>query len=247
MGPGSGDPSGDPITELPRPLTAAEVEAIDASNAFGFELLQEVTGEDRTATVFLSPLSASMALGMALNGADDTTFDAMRQTLGFEGLSEADINESYRDLLELLIDLDPGVEVAVGNSVWHRQGLALQQSFRDRVEEYFDARVQALDFGDAASADVINQWVSDVTRDRIQEMITPPIPANMAAYLMNAVYFKAGWTEPFDPDLTRDGPFHLPDGSTETVELMIRDDTLRSHTTERYAAADLPYAGQAFS
>ena len=51
-----------------------------------------------------------------------------------------------------------------------------------------------------------------------------PIDPNTIAYLINAVYFKAGWTEVFDPELTREAPFHRLDGRTETVELMIRDD-----------------------
>ncbi len=246
VGPGDDHPP-EPITELPRALTGAELEAIRASNAFGFDLLEEVVAEDRSSSVFISPFSASMALGMTMNGADGATFDAMRQTLRFGDLSEDEINESYRGLLDLLVELDPDVEVAVGNAVWHRLGLTLRESFRDRVESHFDARVEGLDFGDPASAEVINQWVREATRDRIETMVEPPIPSNIVAYLMNAVYFKAGWTEPFDPDLTRTEPFHLPNGGTEPVELMMRDDTLRVHVTDRYAAVDLPYAGQAYS
>ena len=37
-----------------------------------------------------------LALGMALNGADGATFQAMSATLGFGGLGQADINASYR-------------------------------------------------------------------------------------------------------------------------------------------------------
>jgi serine protease inhibitor len=246
-------PSGDlppkivPITELPRSLTAAEIAAIGASNDFGFDLLREVSGEDPAASVFLSPFSASMALGMTMNGADGETFDAMRSTLRFGSLAEDEINESYRGLLDLLVELDPGVEIAVGNSVWHRLEVALRESFRERVEAYFDARVEGLDFSAPDAADIINEWVSDATRGRIEEMIEPPIPGNIVAYLMNAVYFKASWTEPFDPDHTREAPFHLPDGSTETVELMTRHDTLRYHGTDRFDAVDLPYSGGAFS
>jgi serine protease inhibitor len=247
IGPGSDDRPGKPITQLPRDLTAAEVQAIEASNAFGFDLLREVVAEARGSSVFLSPFSASMALGMTMNGAAGGTFDAMRQTLRFGDLSEEEINASYRGLLDLLVDLDPAVEVAVGNSVWYRMGLTLRQTFRERVEAAFDARVQGLDFGDPGAADVINQWVREATRDRIEEMVQPPIPANVVAYLMNAVYFRAGWTQPFDPDHTRTQPFHLLDGSTEPVELMTRDDTLRAHHSERFAAVDLPYAGGAYS
>jgi serine protease inhibitor len=235
------------ITELPRALTASEIEAISSGNAFGFELMREVARAEPGKTVFLSPFSASMALGMTLNGTAGETFDAMRSTLGFDGLEEAEINTAYRDLLDLLSGLDPDVELAVGNAIWHRQELALQSDFRSRVEEAFDARIQGLDFGASGSADIINDWVSESTRGRIEKMIDPPIPGNALAYLMNAVYFKGAWTQPFDPRQTHTAPFRLEGGGTEDVRLMVRDDTIRYHQTATYGAVDLPYAGQAYS
>jgi len=246
-GPGDDPSPPQQITELPRDLTAAEVEAIEASNAFGFELLRQILDQEPGATVFLSPFSASMALGMTLNGADGHTFDEMRTALRFDGMSEEEINASYRDLLELLSGLDPDVELAVGNSIWHRQELALRSSFRDRVESYFDARVEGLDFGASDAARTINDWVRDATRNRIEEIVDDPIDPNVIAYLINAVYFNAGWRQPFDPESTRSETFHPLEGSPEPVQMMIRDDTLRYAQGESYRAVDLPYAGDAFA
>jgi serpin B len=77
----------DPITELPRALTPAEQIVIAQSNSFGFELLREAdkykNGEN--SNTILSPLSASMALGMALEGAEGETFTEMQAALGFQG------------------------------------------------------------------------------------------------------------------------------------------------------------------
>ena len=246
---GPGDDPSPPvqITELPRDLTTAEVEAIHASNAFGFDLLGQVLDQEPGSTVFLSPFSASMALGMTLNGADRHTFDEMRTALRFGNLSEVEINASYRDLLELLTGLDPDVELAVGNSIWHRQELALRSSFRERVESHFGARVQGLDFSAPGAAGTINDWVRDATRNRIEEIVDDPIDPNVIAYLINAVYFNAGWRETFDPDLTRTESFHPVDGGPEPVQMMIRDDTLRYAQEESYQAVDLPYAGGAFA
>jgi serine protease inhibitor len=247
VGPDPSDPTPEPIVHLPRDLTASELQVIQASNDFGFDLLREVAGEDPSATVFLSPFSASMALGMALNGANGGTFDAMRETLRFGDLAEEEINASFAGLLALLVDLDPDVETAVANAVWHREGTILREDFRDRVQDAFSARIEGLDFSAPGAADVINSWVSEATRGRIDEMVTPPIPANVVAYLMNAIYFKAGWTVPFDPEHTTRAPFYLPDGSSETVDMMVRDDTIPYFGTDRYDAVDLAYAGQAYS
>ncbi|TVR64249.1 MAG: serpin family protein [Gemmatimonadales bacterium] len=247
---GAGDPGPQPptpITELPRALSAAEVQVIQAGNSFGFDLLRRLADEKPDRTVFVSPLSASMALGMALNGADGATFDGMREALHLEGLDEEGINAGYRDLLDLLEGLDPEVELGVANAVWHRTGIQVLDDYRTRVQDAFDARIEGLDFSDPGAAARINGWVRDATNGRIDEMVTPPIPGNMVAYLLNAVYFKGGWTEPFDPDLTRSARFRLADGNTAPIDLMMRDDTIRHRVAGNWAAADLPYAGGAFA
>ena len=126
-------PGVDEITELPRALSAAEVEVIRASNRFGFNLLAQANRPDDN--LFLSPLSASMALGMTMNGAAGETWNQMRDALGFGSLAEDEINASYKSLLELLVGLDPAVETAIGNSVWTRLGFPVHSDFLDTVRE----------------------------------------------------------------------------------------------------------------
>ena len=63
------EPDGPPplLSELPRPLSAPELRIVDGANAFAFDLLRETTRSlPSDSNAFLSPLSASMALGMTL-------------------------------------------------------------------------------------------------------------------------------------------------------------------------------------
>ena len=89
------DPSGpgDTITSLPRPLSDAEQKLISGSNAFAFDLLRQINKGQRDANVFVSPLSASMALGMTANGAAGTTYDAMHSALRLGDASRQEVNE----------------------------------------------------------------------------------------------------------------------------------------------------------
>lgn len=235
------------ITELPRELSAAEIGTLHASNAFGFELLRRLHAEDPAKTVFISPLSASMALGMTMNGANGETWEGMRTALQFGDLGQNEINASYRGLLDLLGDLDPAVTFEIGNSIWHRPGSEPLPAFRRTVESVFDARIRGLDFADPSAAATINDWVRRVTRNRIRTIVDPPIPANTITYLINAIYFKGNWTDRFDAQLTHSGPFHLPGGGTETVRFMDRTGEALYHVTDRYMAAELAYGGQAFA
>ncbi len=233
------------ITELPRALTAAEVEVIAASNRFAFDLLAQANRPGDN--LFLSPLSASMALGMTMNGAAGETWNQMRDALEFGSLTEEEINASYKSLLELLVGLDPSVETAIGNSVWTRQGFPVHADFLDAVREAFGAEVAELDFANPSAPARINEWVSDATRGRIEDIVPEAIPSAVIMYLINAIYFKGSWTLQFDPSDTRAAPFHLDDGSTRTVPLMTLETDLPYQENDRFQAVDLPYGGRAFS
>ncbi len=238
-------PGVDEITELPRALSAGEAEVIRAGNGFAFDLLAQANRPGDN--LFLSPLSASMALGMTMNGAAGDTWTQMRDALGFEGLTQEGINASYRSLLELLVGLDPTVETAVGNSVWTRQGFPVHADFLNAVRETFDAEVAELDFADPAASARINEWVEAATNGRIEDIVPAVIPASVVMYLINAIYFKGSWTLRFDPADTRTEPFQLDDGSARDVPLMTLGTELPYLENERYQAVDLPYGGRAFS
>ena len=233
------------ITRLPRALSAAEVDVIGASNRFAFGLFAEANRPE--ANLFLSPLSASMALGMTMNGAAGETWNQMRDVLGFGGLAEEEINTAYESLLELLVGLDPAVETAVGNSVWTRQGFPVHADFLAAVRETFDAEVAELDFASPLASERINEWVRAATNGRIEDIVPSPIPGAVVMYLINAIYFKAPWTFQFDPSDTRSEPFRLDDGSTRTVPLMTLRRDLPYLENDRFQAVDLPYGGSAFS
>jgi serine protease inhibitor len=240
-------PDGPPrrIEALPRELTIAEREVIDRSNDFAFELLRQVRARRTSPNTFLSPLSASMALGMTLNGAANATFDSMRVTLGFENLTQGEINRSYHDLTEMLVGLDPHVELLIANATFARQGFPFLQSFFDTVTTWFDAEAQTLDFGDPSAVNAINQWASDNTKGLIPEVIDE-IDPDLILFLLNAVYFRGDWTSQFDEAKTADAPFTLADGTEVQVPTMRDDVRYGLHPTENALLGELPYGGQAF-
>ena len=234
-----------PAPELPRALSAPEVEVIGAGNRFAFDLLREAS---RPAdNLFLSPLSASVALGMTMNGAGGETWSQMRDVLGFGSLAEEEINAGYASLLRLLTELDPAVETTIGNSVWTRQGFPVRADFFDVLREFFNAEATELDFASPSASARINEWVRSATGGHIEDIVPAVIPRAVVMYLINAIYFNAPWTFEFDPSDTRVQPFHLDDGSTRTVRLMTMRRDLPYLETSRFQAVDLPYGGGAFS
>jgi serine protease inhibitor len=248
-----GDPVGPtprkPITELPRALTPAEQVVIAHSNTFGFELLREMDARRGSVqpNTILSPLSASMALGMALEGAEGQTFTEMQDALGFQGLSREEINASYGGLMDLLLNLDPTVELGIANSAWSRLGFPFRSQYFDAITSSFQAVVQELDFDDPGARDVINQWVREETEGRIEEIVEGISPLDIL-FLINAVYFKGEWTTQFKKGATHQAPFRLEDGSSVSVPMMSGDiqDVGFAWLGGDRVVAEIPYGGQAF-
>ena len=247
---GCGEPTGPgtpaPLTELPRDLSPAEAQVIQGSNRFAFDFLGALVEGREGENVFTSPLSASMAFGMAMNGADGNTWTQMRDVLGFGGLEEEAINASYLGLIALLRDLDPAVTFELGNSMWARDDLPVLPEFRSRLETWFDAEARTLDFGDPASVDVINDWVADATEGRIQDLLDE-IPADMVLYLVNAIYFQGDWRSRFEEGRTAPGPFTTLDGATAQVDFMSTESGFRSVQEAGVSVVELPYGADAWS
>ncbi len=232
------------LTELPRPLTDAERSLVSAGNHFALDLFRTVAAEEE-GNVFISPLSASMALGMAMNGARGQTQDEMRTTLGFGALTMPDVNQGYQSLIELLLGLDKTVDVRLANSVWYRQTFPFEASFLETSKTFFGAEVQGLDFASPASVDVVNQWASEATAGKIDKILEE-IADEDIMYLLNAIYFKGSWRAQFDRLRTHAAPFRGADGVSRTVPLMHREGMYRFYQTHEYSAIDLPYGNGAF-
>src|SRR5213595_2650061 len=239
-----------PITALPRTLSAAETGLITADNRFAFNLFGEIARQaSPDSNLFVSPLSAAMALAMAYNGAGGATQAEMQRVLQLDGMTLDDVDQSYRSLIGLLRGLDPQVAFTLANSVWYDRRYAPTSEFLDATRTYFDARVEGLDFGSPTAAPTINAWVSDQTHGKIPTIVPDPVPQDAVAYLINAIYFKGSWTARFDQSLTRPGTFKLASGAAATVPMMQHGRTvpIGIASANGVTVLDLPYGGDAFS
>ncbi|HEV8599217.1 MAG TPA: serpin family protein [Gemmatimonadales bacterium] len=236
------------LTELPRSLSAPEALLIGAGNQFGFDLLREARAEAGApdSNLFLSPVSAAMALGMTLNGAAGTTLDSMRLALRLESAPLADVNAGFSSLIALLKGLDGTSEFQIANSIWADAGFPFLPTFLTAGRANFDAEVRTLDLQAPATLGIVNDWVKDKTNDKIPTILDE-IRADEVMFLINALYFKGKWRVAFDPKDTRPAPFHAADGSTQNVPTMLLAPTTQRYAeTAEYRAVELLYGNGAF-
>ncbi len=237
----------DPERIPPRPLTSAELQVVNSDNTFGFKLFKQIVSDQPDSNIVISPLSVAMALGMTYNGAEGTTREAMDSVLELNGMDIQEVNQSYRSLIDLLVNLDPSVTFRIANSIWYRDDFPVAHDFIDLNQTYFYAQVDALNFGDPNAADIINDWVLDNTNGKIEQIVQPPIPPYIVMFLINAIYFNGNWTYQFDPEETYEDTFHLPDSMLAACQMMFQENTFKYYSNDQFQAIDLPYGDGLYS
>jgi serpin B len=222
--------------ETPKPKLDPRV--VQAHNRFGFNLFAGIYGE-QAENLMISPTSVMSALCMTWNGAAGETKAGMAEVLELQGLSVDEVNRGNLALMQALREFED-VELLLANSLWMREGSPFEDGFLERNRGYYDARIEALDFDDPEAPSIMNAWVSDQTRGMIPKIIDGLSP-DAVLVLLNAIYFKGLWTDPFDPEITRDHPFTRQDGSTIRVPMMMKSGDFSYFEEEDVQAVRLPY------
>lgn len=234
------------LTPKPIELTARAHEVIRSSNHFGVELFIR-TATEETGNMMLSPLSASVALTMALNGSGGSTYDQIREMLGYPAdMTLSEINGAYKSLVSQLLTVDPKVTLTLANALFYRLGFPVKPPFINTMASDFDAHVEGLNFDLPSAIDVINGWASDNTNGKIPTVIDQ-ITAETVMFLMNALYFKGDWTYQFDVSETQNRLFFLDNGSQISVPTMAGNVMAMRHFGSGFGAIELPYGQTNFS
>ncbi len=211
---------------------------------FSFRFLREMAGEEKS-NFCVSPLSASLCLGMVLNGAEGNTLAELRETLGYGDLSKEEINAYARQMQEELPKMDGRTIFTNANSIWVREGIPVLEDFVKVNREAYAAEVSNVPFNEA-TLEKINRWCADKTNDLIPEILAEIDPYS-AMYLLNALYFKGLWTEKFDEGNTASLPFYLKDGTTKEVPTMHQTAVYNFFSDEEVTMVELPYGNGSFS
>jgi len=230
-------------------LSPSERVMMNRGTDFVFRFFNQVCqSETEKPNVLISPLSASLALSMAANGAKGNTLAEMQTTLGFSPSSfSPDEMNSYNQMLTTeLLDLDNTTQISIANSIWVKQGFKVYDSFINVNKDYYNAEVRNLDFASSTAKDIINQWCADKTNQRIKNVIEE-IPADMRLYLINALYFKGTWTSKFGKSNTNYEKFTNVDGSESTVPMMNQTSSFNYLQNDYFSIAEFPYGNGAFS
>ena len=225
-------------------LTESEQQLIVGNNDFAFKLFRKARDNK---SCIMSPLSITYALGLLNNGAAGQTQREINQVLGFGEAGAEGINQFCHKMLQEAETLDSKTKSLIANTIFVNEGFGyrLQDDFTKKALDYYNAELQNRNFSDGQTMDVINQWASDHTEGLIKEVLDEKTFNPYAvSYLLNALYFKGMWSNPFDAAETKEELF----GSGAKVPMMHRPYTSFDYTeNELYQAINLPYGNGAYS
>jgi len=252
-GPGVDSPPevrSDLARDLAPSVTPEEQRALTAGNT---ELAADLYREVRTESgnLFFSPHSISTALAMTYAGAEGETESQMASTLHFT-LPEPTLHAAFNWLdLELASreaqasgEHQP-FRLRTANSIWGQEGKTFLEPFLDTLALHYGAGLYVLDFAadPEGSREVINDWVEDMTEDKIVDLLPEgAISDATRLVLTNAIYFSAAWATPFEVADTAPRPFTTPDGAVD-VPTLHQVAELGYGAGPRFRAAELPYDG----
>lgn len=211
-----------------------------AINTFAVNLLGEVYRDSgfTDANLVLSPFSVARNLAVLTEATSGESRKELLEALGGEtALSDA------KDALSKLLYADNSVILQCADALWFDSvTYALKAPFRSLVNTKYGVEVAGQDFTDASRAvRTINSWISDNTSGRIDDILTPTdITSETAAFLVNAIYFEADWTSPFDISETEKQDFFAPGGVVK-VDMMSSEYTHETRSTESCENARLYY------
>ena len=243
-------------SDVPRanadPSSASE--AGSAVNAFGLDMFRAIHDQTPGGDIVFSPASIAIALSMARAGARGETaakMDTVLRSLGAD--DHAAVINAFSQALDsrsgTFRDADgkpQELTLTVANATYAQRDYAWKQPFLDALASRFGAGVRLVDYvtdPDGARRE-INGWVADQTKQRIPELLEPGIVDQLTRLvLVNAIYLKAPWQQPFIEEATKPGDFTRADGSAVEVPMMARTDQMSYAQGDGWQAVELPYVG----
>lgn len=203
---------------------------LQSANRSGYDVFKSIYAEKPDENLLFSPLSLTCALSMLENGATGQTSQEIIEVLHITDKTRMNatyngVINHFNQLTERSKDSDwPQTTLNMSNSFWFRnQGLSIKSDYINLIKSYYDGEVQAVDFSDDKTKDVMNLWIEEKTNHLLKDTIKETRPDDIA-YLINTLYFKGQWMDQFPEQRTEKQDFHLTDGEVISVDMMHMDE-----------------------
>ncbi|KAJ1070764.1 hypothetical protein K5549_003743 [Capra hircus] len=201
----------------------------------------------------ISPLGATLALGMIQLGAKGKAQQQIRQTLKFQDTSTGEEFSELKSFFSAISEKKQEFTFNLANALYLQEGFTVKEQYLHGNKEFFQSAIKLVDFQNAkACAETISNWVESKTDGKIKDMFSGEEFGPLTRLvLVNAIYFKGDWKQKFNKEDTQLMNFTLKDGTAVKIPMMKA--LLRtkygyfSESSINYQVLELPYKGDEFS
>ncbi|XP_040188054.1 alpha-1-antiproteinase F-like isoform X1 [Rana temporaria] len=220
--------------------------AISNSN-FAFDLYRQVAADHPSENIVLSPVSISVALAFLSLGANGETHDQILKGIGFNTSEtpKKDIHDGFHHLLEVFNDEDSEFQLDSGNGLFLSQKWKFLDAFLENAKNIYESEAFNVDFSNSEEAKKqINSYVEKETNGKIVDVLSS-VDTDAAFVLVNFIYFRGQWENPFDGQFTQEGDFHVNKDKTVKVPFLSRTGYYKVASSDDATIVALPYKGNA--
>ncbi|XP_052851040.1 serine protease inhibitor 42Dd [Drosophila gunungcola] len=158
---------------------------------------------------------------MAYMAAGGKTAQELRKTLKLPE-DKNELASKYREFFANLEGREKAVILDLANRIYVNGKYRLVPEFNQVLQNSFKADAKAISVDDPVkAASIVNNWVSNKTRGKIGEMVSPTdMNSDLSAILVNAIYFKGQWKHEFNADQTHTADFQVSVEKSVPVQMM---------------------------
>ncbi|XP_016846249.1 alpha-1-antitrypsin [Anolis carolinensis] len=228
---------------------------VNSNFDFAFKFFREVSSNrgqgyhSRRKNIVFSPMCISSAFAMLALGARANTLDQILRGLDFRPseIQEKTIHESFHDLIYMLNNAGPGLQMEMGNCLFVEKKLHPQEQFLYGLRNIYGGDIYLENFKNTVETEQhINDYVERKTHGKIARLVDGVDPIT-EILLISYMYLKAKWKKPFNPKYTEMQNFYIDSYNVVKVPMMFQMGMFEAGRDDERSCTVLkmPYEGHA--
>ncbi|XP_035183365.1 alpha-1-antitrypsin-like [Oxyura jamaicensis] len=220
---------------------------VPSNTDFAFRFYRQASAQAPGKNIFFSPVSVSAAFALLALGSRAASRVQVLEGLAFNLTStrEEEIHDGFRHLLFLLNHPGSQVQLSMGNTLFMDEHLTPLKTFLKDIQRTYKGKIISFNFQNSTEAKkVINDHIKNQTHGKINQIVADLDP-NSLMVLVNYIYFKAYWENPFNVKGTRKDYFYVNAKTSVEVKMMTRDSFYKTYYDKTLSCkvVQIPYKG----
>ncbi|NXJ00390.1 A1AT protein, partial [Psophia crepitans] len=220
---------------------------VPSNTNFAFRFYRQATTEESDKNIFFSPVSISTAFALLALGSRATSQTQVLEGLAFNltNTHKEEIHNGFHHLLLLLNRPGSQVQLSMGNTLFMDKHLKPLKTFLKDIKKFYKGKVVSSNFQNSTEAkEEINDHIKNKTHGNINQILKD-LDANTLMVIVNYIYFKAYWENPFNIKGTHKDYFHVNVKTSVEVKMMTRDGFYKTYSDKKLSCevVQIPYKG----